>query len=136
MLYNQIWTEYMRGARGTLVSLPGSEGELSKSMRRELESDIAGLEKALKQTPGTANDLLELGSKYRQIGDVDKAIEILKRAEKLNTNSNAIQAELALCYYLNDDLDLFLEHMKKARELGYRPSKSLSDLYSQSIPKD
>lgn len=136
MLQNQIWAEYMKEARGTLISLPGSETGLSESLRRDLDSDIAGLEKVLEQKTATPDDLLELGSKYRQIGDIDKAIEILKRAQTQDTGNYMIHAELGLCYYLNDEVDLFVQYMEKARELGYSPSKSLRDLYSQSIPKD
>jgi tetratricopeptide (TPR) repeat protein len=129
LLQNQIWSEYMKGARGTLISLPGSEKGLSKSLRLDLESDIISLEKALEQKTATANDLLELGIKYRQIGDIDKAIEILKRAQKQDPENYMILAELGL-------VDLFVQYMEKAHELGYNPSKSLLDLYSQSIPKD
>lgn len=136
MLQNQIWAEYMKGARGTLISPPGSEEGLSKSLRRDIESDIISLEKALEQKTATAADLFELGVKYRQIGDVDKAIEVLKRAQTQDPGNYMILAELGLCSYLNDDVDNFVQYMKKANELGYTPSKSLRDLYSQSITKD
>lgn len=136
MLQNQIWAEYMKSARGTLISPPGSEEGLSKSLRRDIESDIINLEKALEQKTATAGDLLELGIKYRQIGDIDKAIEVLKRAQKQDPGNYMIPAELGLCSYLNDDVDNFVQYMEKANELGYTPSKSLRDLYSQSVPKD
>ena len=74
--------------------------------------------------------------KYRQIGDIDKAIEILKKAQELKENHPVIYAELALCYFLNDQADLFVEYFGKARKLGYKPSVSLKDLQSQSMTKD
>ena len=136
MLQNQIWADYMKGASGTLISPPWAEDGMSKSLRRDIESDIFSLEKELEQKTATVNDLLELGIKYRQIGDIDKAIEILKRALTKDPENYKILAELGLCSYLNDDVSLFIKYMEKAHELGYKPSKSLLDLYSQSIPKD
>jgi Flp pilus assembly protein TadD len=136
MLKNQIWTEYMKGTTGTLISPPWAEEGMPESLRHDIESDISTLEKELEQKTATINDLLELGIKYRQIGDIDKAIEILKRAQKQDPGNYMIHAELGLCSYLNDDVDLFIQYMEKAYELGYNPSKSLRDLYSQSIPKD
>ena len=136
MLQNQIWSEYMKKTRGTLISSQGSPEGLSESLRRDIESDITSLEEALEQKTATAADLLELGIKYRQIGDIDKAIEVLKRAQTQDPGNYMIPAELALCSYLNDDVEHFVQYMKKANELGYTPSKSLRDLYSQSITKD
>ncbi|MGA1865242.1 MAG: tetratricopeptide repeat protein [bacterium] len=136
MLENQIWAEYMKGTSGTLISPPWADEGMSKSLRRDIESDIFSLEKELEHKTVTANDLLELGIKYRQIGDIDKAIEILKRAETQDPGNYKILAELGLCSYLNDDVGLFIKYMEKAHDLGYNPSKSLLDLYSQSIPKD
>jgi len=136
MLQNQIWAEYMKGARGTLISVSGPESEETKALRRQLETDIAGLEKAIEKKAVTSGDLIELGSKYRQIGDIDKAIEIMKRARELNENNPMLYAELALCYFLDDEPDLFVEYFEKARKLGYKPSVSLRDLEVQSMTRD
>ena len=134
MLQNQIWAEYMKETRGTLLSM--SESGPSKVLRRELKEEISAIEGALEKREATPDDLLALGMKYRQIGDIEKAVEILKKALARDQNNAMIYAELALGYYLNDDITLFVQYIKKARELGYKPSVSLRDLYSISLPEN
>lgn len=135
MLYNQIWTEYMKKAKGTLVCLPGSAPGPPQATKEQLESEIAGLEKTLQAQEATPDVFLELGVKYRQVGHIDKAIEILNRAREMNGNDPRIYAELAACYFLDDQQSLFVTNMEKARKFGYRPSESLRDLQAQSLSK-
>ncbi|MGA1794898.1 MAG: tetratricopeptide repeat protein [bacterium] len=133
MLYNQIRAEYMKKAKGTLVCLPGSAPGPPQVTKEQLESEIAGLEKTLQAQEATPDVLLELGVRYRQVGSIDKAIEILNRARELNGNNPQIYAELAACYFLDDQQSLFVTNMKKARKIGYRPSESLRDLQAQTL---
>lgn len=133
MLYNQIWREYTKKVKGTLVSLPGSAPDTPQATKEQLDSEIASLEKTLQGNEATPDVLLELGVRYRQVGHIDKAIEILKRAQELNGNNPRIYAELAACYFLDDQQSLFVAYMSEARKLGYRPSESLRDLQAQSL---
>jgi len=133
MLYSQIWTEYTKKVKGTFVSLPGSAPGPPQATREQIEAEIAGLENALQANESAPDVLLELGVRYRQVGQIDKAIEILKRAQELNGDNPQIYAELAACYFLDDQQSLFVSYMDKARKLGYRPSDSLRDLQAQSL---
>ncbi len=111
-------------------------GQLNE-MKMQIESEINILEQELseKRQP-SPNDFLNLALKYRQMGNIDKAIEIITRAVNTYGENYKILAELSLCYFLKGNKSLFMEKLKKARTKGYIPSNSLSDLYLQSSAKN
>ena len=73
-LKDRIWDVYSKDTHGTLVSL-GLEKGPSEEIRRQLDSDIVAIEEKLQQKKPSSEDLLELGTKYRQRGDLEKEIQ-------------------------------------------------------------
>jgi|GEM_PF-3348846 len=156
-LYNKIWAEYKGLAarpktarnsktRGRMIDEgrklpPPSEAQDTKELEkinRQIESAIASLEAELaaqQQQKEKAAKLIDLGIKYRQRGEIDKSIDVLTKALSLSASKMLIYAELGLCYYFKDRKDLFVQNFTQAKKNGFRPSKSLNDLYLQCLAK-
>jgi len=144
--YNQIWAEYkgmksrgpgkqIKGKKMAALS-PAKARELER-VNKDLELAIVSLEKDLsQQDPGKFGEFINLGIKYRQKGEIDKSIDILSKALNLNsTGKTMIYAELGLCYYFKDQKNLFLQNFGQAKRDGFKPSKSLNDLYLRCLAR-
>ncbi|MBN2373788.1 tetratricopeptide repeat protein [bacterium] len=136
-LYNRISTEYAREAKGTIISLDQLDPMLSKQLKAEIDTLEKGLEKKAASSEDVSADLLALGTRYRRIGNIKKAIETLTRAIETDKGNNyMVNAELSLCYFLNGQNDLFIKHFKEAKVMGFKPSLSLFDLHSWVAAKN
>lgn len=154
--YNQIWAEYKGRKAGQTDSTKtangkgGTEGRTTNAIsrsdapedrkledvNRDIELAIISLEKEIgQQLTGKAGELVNLGIKYRQKGEIDKSIDVLKRALSSSTGKMMIYAELGLCYYFKDQKDLFVQNFGQAKRGGFKPSKSLNDLYLQCLAR-
>lgn len=135
-LYNHMWRQVKNGekerpATGQVSSGSPSESKPWKHVSRDVELAIISLEKELEQEGWESGDLIDLGLRYRQKGEIDRAIETFTQSLSMNTNTSIILAELSLCYYFKGQNDLFVQNFEEAKESGYNPSQSLNDLYLQ-----
>ncbi len=145
--YNQMWAEYkgmkargsapgkqIKGKKMSALS-PAKARELDR-VNKDLELAIVSLEKDLsQQEPGKPGELINLGIKYRQKGEIDKSIDTLSKALNLSTGKTMIYAELGLCYYFKDQKSLFIQNFGQAKKSGFKPSKSLNDLYLRCLAR-
>lgn len=121
--------------KGGAVAVP-VPAKVPAHIRQQLEAEIAALEKRAEQGDAPAGDLFALGSRYRQIGEIAKAIAVLTGAVATHANNPQINGELSLCYFLDGQKGPFLQYFRRAQELGYTPSLSLHDLYAQTLAKN
>ncbi|MEW6381932.1 MAG: tetratricopeptide repeat protein [bacterium] len=154
--YNQIWAEYkglksrqtggktapasgkgrIEGRTAGISHAESPEDRELEKVQRDIELDIISLEKELgQQETGKSGELINLGIKYRQKGEIDKSIDVLTRALSLSTAKMMIYAELGLCYYFKDRKDLFVQNFGQAKRSGFKPSRSLNDLYLQCLAR-
>ena len=134
-LYNRMWHEKKYAAKKKMISIPTNESKPLRQLDDDLKLAIISLEKELVQKAGKSQNIVNLGIKYRQKGEFDKSIDIFTKALNLNINKAMIYAELSLCYYFKNQKDLFVQHLAKAKQLGFKPSRSLNDLYLQNKTK-
>jgi len=134
-LYNRMWNEKKYASKKKMISVPTSESQPLRQLDEDLKLAIISLEKELGQKAGKSQNIIDLGIKYRQKGEFDKSIDIFTKALNLNINKAMIYAELGLCYYFNNHTDLFVQHFEKAKHIGFKPSRSLNDLYLQNKTK-
>ena len=145
--YNQIWAEYKGVKTGGAASQkqkkekkaaalsPAKSRELEQ-VNKDLELAIVNLEKDLRQQEqGKPGELINLGIKYRQKGEIDKSIDTLSKALQVSAGKTMIYAELGLCYYFKDQKNLFIQNFGQAKKNGYKPSKSLNDLYLRCLAR-
>jgi len=149
--YNQMWAEY-KGlkARGSatkkqikqikgkkLSPLPSSANDREmERVNKELELSIDSLEKDLRQQEsGKPGELINLGIKYRQKGEIDKSIATLSKALQVSSGKMMIYAELGLCYYFKGQRSLFIQNFGQAKKGGFKPSQSLNDLYLRYLAR-
>lgn len=141
-LYNEMWGKVKAGKvvppiRKEKVTIPSAEAEPIKQITKELELTILSLERELNQDnkEGPSPDLINLGIKYRQKGELDRSIELFTKSLSLKANNALVLAELSLCHYFKDQNDLFVEYFSKAKQAGFQPSRSLNDLFLQQKAK-
>ena len=134
-LYNQMWNEIKNKTKKKMISVPATESKQFKQLNQDLKLAIISLEKELNQKAGKSKNIINLGIKYRQKGEFDKSIDTFTKALNLNINKAMIYAELSLCHYFKNQKDLFVQQFTKAKQMGFKPSKSLNDLYLQNKTK-
>jgi tetratricopeptide (TPR) repeat protein len=148
--YNQMWAEY-KGlkARGSatkkqikqikgkkLSPLSSAKAGEMEQVNKELELSINSLEKDLmQQESGKPGELISLGIKYRQKGEIDKSIDTLSKALQVSSGKMMIYAELGLCYYFKGQKSLFIQNFGQAKKSGFKPSQSLNDLYLRCLAR-
>ena len=128
-LYNKMWKELKAKPKEKIIAVPPNEIKPIKELDQDLGLAIISLEKELNQKAGKYQNVINLGIKYRQKGEFDKSIDTFNKALTLNINKAMIYAELSLCHYFKNQKDQFVKHFKKAKQMGFKPSQSLNDLY-------
>ncbi len=146
--YDQMWAEYKginkAGGSATPKQIKKKKAPaISPAKARELEQVTKDLELAIislkkdldQQEAGKSGELINLGIKYRQKGEIDKSIDTLTKALTLSANKMMIYAELSLCYYFKDQKSLFIQNFGQAKKIGFKPSQSLNDLYLRCLAR-
>lgn len=139
-LYNNMWAkvknqQIQEKNKGTSSVKRKTKSQHLARIDQELELAIVSLEKELKQKKKKGDDLIRLGIKYRQKGELEKSIDLFTKSLAQRANQALVLAELGLCYYFKGQKNLFVQNFRKAKQAGYKPSKSINDLYLQYAVK-
>lgn len=92
----------------------------------KLENAEYCFEQALKYDPNHGYSYYSLSLIYMLRGEDDRALETLKKLEKIQEGHPLVQAELATWYAMHDDEKSAEEHYDKAILCGYKEPEQLS----------
>lgn len=92
----------------------------------KLENAEYCFEQALKYDPNHGYSYYSLSLIYMLRGEDDRALETLKKLEKIQEGHPLVQAELATWYAMHDDEKSAKEHYDKAILCGYKEPEQLS----------
>src|SRR5262245_26205125 len=81
------------------------EGTPASPLRKEYQEAAAKLEKTAKERKLTADELADMGALYVRLGDLAKAIELLRTAQREHPNHFRITANLGTAWQLRGDLN-------------------------------
>jgi len=85
-------------------------------------------EKTIEVNPENERAYIELGLRYRNQGEYDKAEEMFKRAIEINPGNDWTYAELGWCYRRQGKYDKVEEMLKEAIEINPRNEKTYAEL--------
>ena len=111
-----------RSLRGIAIK-PKVETEASV-MRQRYRQEADKLQARSAKEKLAANDLADLGALYVRLGDVERALEILRPAQQAHPNHFAIAANLGTAWQLQGDLRLAAAALEEAVKLA--PGKHLA----------
>ncbi len=107
------WRGYLVDQRALrTIAVPPKDGA-ANPMRKDYLDAAARLEQTPKERKLTADEQADLGAIYVRLGELTKAIELLRTAQREHPNHFRINANLGTAWHLRGDLDqaaLSLEH--------------------------
>src|SRR5438552_7313558 len=80
-------------------------GRAASPARKRYEEAAAKLEKTRRERKLTADEAADLGAIYVRLGEVDKALEILRTAQREHANHFRLVANLGTAWQLQGDLE-------------------------------
>ncbi|MBY0528289.1 MAG: DUF3299 domain-containing protein [Gemmataceae bacterium] len=99
------WRGFLLDQRALrMIAAKPANGVSASPLRTEYEQAAAKLEKTAKDRKLTADELADLGALYVRLGEVSKALETLRAAEREHTNHFRIAANLGTAWQLQGDL--------------------------------
>src|SRR5205085_7628447 len=105
-----------RALRGIAVQ-PAAGGPASP-LRVRYQAEAGKLEKARRERKLTADELADLGALYVRLGDITKAVELLRTAQREHPNHFHIIANLATAWQMQGDLDQAATALQQAVRLA------------------
>jgi tetratricopeptide (TPR) repeat protein len=105
-----------RGLRGVAVKPPA--GKPASPMRVEYQEAAAKLEKTTRSRKLTADEQADLGALYVRLGDMGKAIELLRAAQRMHATHFRIAANLGTAWQLQGDLEQASHCLEQAVRLA------------------
>lgn len=107
------WRGYLVDQRALrTIAVPPKDGA-PNPMRKDYLDAAARLEKTSKERKLSADEQADLGAIYVRLGELTRAIELLRAAQREHPNHFRINANLGTAWHLRGDLDqaaLSLEH--------------------------
>jgi tetratricopeptide (TPR) repeat protein len=86
------------------ISMPSQPGSLASPARLRYQEEAARLEKAARTGKLSADDLADLGAIYIRLGEAEKAVGLLRQANRTHPNHFAIAANLGTAWQVQGDL--------------------------------
>jgi tetratricopeptide (TPR) repeat protein len=99
--------------------------KLTRQELRDLELEILFLEGVTRRDPGYIEALQILGDDYTRRGRYDEGLKVDERLSRLRPADSIVHYNLACSYSLTDQIDLGLQALEAAINLGYNDFKSI-----------
>lgn len=113
------WRGYLIDQRALRqIALKPTNGAPASPLRKDYEEAAAKLEKLAGQRKLTADEAADLGALYVRLGEVGRAIEILRAAEREFPNHFRIFANLGTAWQLQGDLAQAAAYLQQAARLA------------------
>src|SRR5439155_17016071 len=100
------------------IAVKPSAGTQASPVRLRYEDAALVLEKAKRERKLTADELADLGALYIRLGDIGKAVELLRTAQREHPNHFHIIANLATAWQMQGDLDQAATALQQAVRLA------------------
>jgi Tfp pilus assembly protein PilF len=100
------------------IAVPPSGKILASPARVRYREAAAKLEKQAKERKLTADEQADLGALYIRLGDIPKAVEVLRKAQHENPNHFRLVANLGTAWQLQGDLDQAGVYLQQAVRLA------------------
>jgi tetratricopeptide (TPR) repeat protein len=104
-----------------------SRKRLSRQERQNLDIEISFIEGVVNRDPNYVEALQILGDDYTRRGKFIEGLRIDEHLAKLKPEDSLVQYNLACSYSLTDRVELALEALERALNLGYRDFKWLAE---------
>ncbi len=100
-----LWRGFLLDQRllRTLAFPPGP-GQPGNPLRPRYEKALAELEKSARDRKPTADELADLGALYVRLGNVARAVEVLRAAQRQHPRHFRVAANLGTAWHLHGDL--------------------------------
>lgn len=99
---------------------------LTRRELRDLDLEILFLEGIARRDPGYVEALKILGDNYTRRGRFEEGLRIDERLAELRPDDSIVQYNLACSYSLTSQLEMAVEALESAINLGYRDFKHMS----------
>jgi tetratricopeptide (TPR) repeat protein len=99
--------------------------KLTRQELRDLELEILFLEGIIRREPAYIEALQILGDDYTRRGRYAEGLQIDERLARLRPNDSVIHYNLACSYSLTQQIELAIEALGAAINLGYRDFKAM-----------
>jgi tetratricopeptide (TPR) repeat protein len=99
--------------------------KLTRQELRDLEQEILFLEGVLRRDPAYIEALQILGDDYTRRGRYAEGLQIDERLSRLRPDDSVVHYNLACSYSLTEQIELALEALDAAINLGYRDFKAM-----------
>jgi tetratricopeptide (TPR) repeat protein len=99
--------------------------KLTRQELRDLELEILFLEGLVHRDPAYIEALQILGDNYTRRGRFAEGLKIDERLSRLRPDDSVVHYNLACSYSLTEQIELALEALEAAINLGYRDFKSV-----------
>jgi tetratricopeptide (TPR) repeat protein len=99
--------------------------ELTRQELKDLELEILFLEGIIHRDPAYIEALKVLGDDYTRRGRFTEGLKIDERLSRLRPDDSVVHYNLACSYSLTQQIELALEALDAAINLGYRDFKSM-----------
>jgi tetratricopeptide (TPR) repeat protein len=104
-----------------------SKKKLTTQEKRNLDIEIGFMEGVVKRDPGYLEALQILGDDYTRRGRYDDGLRVDELLAELKPEDSMVHYNLACSYSLTDRVDLAVEALERAINLGYRDFKWLAE---------
>ena len=113
------WRGYVLDHRALrMISVKVRSGRAENPMRVEYERAVSRLERLGQQRQLSADEQADLGALYVRLGDVGKAVAVLRNAQARFPSHFRVTANLGTAWQLQGELDLAAAHLRQAVRLA------------------
>jgi tetratricopeptide (TPR) repeat protein len=108
-----------------LKAINSPRKKLTRQELRDLELEILFLEGVIRRDPAYIEALQILGDDYTRRGRFAEGLKIDERLSRLRPSDSVVHYNLACSYSLTQQIDLAVEALDAAINLGYRDFKAM-----------
>jgi hypothetical protein len=117
------WRGFLLDQRTLRLIAVKPMGQTSNPVRIRYENEAQRLTQLAKDRPLTADEAADLGAIYLRLGDVNRAVEVLRPAQQANPLHYRLAANLGTAWHYRGDLDQAAGALRQAVQLA--PGKYL-----------
>jgi tetratricopeptide (TPR) repeat protein len=104
-------------------NLKSPRKKMTRQEMRDLDLEISFLEGIVRRSPGYVEALQILGDDYTRRGRFSEGLTVDERLSRLRPHDSLVHYNLACSYSLTGQLELAVEALESAINLGYRDFK-------------
>ena len=101
--------------------------KFTEKENRELDFEISFYEELLVNNPGYIEALILLGDAYTRRGQYQKGLQVDLKLCRIKPRDPIARYNLACSYSLLNNIDLAVNNLREALQLGYRDLKWMND---------